>query len=82
MRGWGLLASPPVGAELVDASGLPERVKLTKSPREIEYLRRAARFADAGLRAAIDVAGEGQTDNDVATAAVPLTPGRPPSPAP
>jgi Xaa-Pro dipeptidase len=56
-------------AELVDASGLPERVKLVKSPREIAYLRKAAAFTDAGIRAALGAAAEGRTDNDVAAAA-------------
>ena len=44
-------------------------VKVTKSPREIEYIRRAARITDAGVTAAIDAAREGATDNDVAAAA-------------
>ena len=56
-------------AELVDASGLPERVKLVKSPREISHLRTAAGFTDAGIRAALGAAAEGRTDNDVAAAA-------------
>jgi len=56
-------------AELVDASGLPERVKLVKSPREVSYLRKAATFSDAGIRAALATAGSGRTDNDVAAAA-------------
>src|SRR4029453_18506560 len=35
-------------ATFVDASGVPERVKLVKSPQEVAYLRQAARFTDAG----------------------------------
>jgi Xaa-Pro aminopeptidase len=57
------------GASLVDASGLPERVKLVKSPREVAYLRQAAGYTDAGMRAALAAAAEGRTDNDVAAAA-------------
>jgi Xaa-Pro dipeptidase len=57
------------GARFVDASGLPERVKLTKSPKEIEFHRIAATFTDAGMRAALEAAKEGRTDNDVAAAA-------------
>jgi Xaa-Pro aminopeptidase len=53
----------------VDASGLPERVKLVKSPAEISHLRKAAAFTDAGIRAALGAAAEGRTDNDVAAAA-------------
>ena len=56
-------------ADLVDASGVPERVKLVKSPAEIAHLRKAASFTDAGIRAALAAAGEGRTDNDVAAAA-------------
>ena len=56
-------------AELVDASDVVSTVKVTKSPREIEYIRRAARITDAGGTAAIDAAREGGTDNDVAAAA-------------
>jgi Xaa-Pro dipeptidase len=56
-------------AAIVDASGLAERVKLVKSPREIECLRQAAAYTDAGIRAALGAAREGQTDNDVAGAA-------------
>ena len=57
------------GAELVDGSGFVASVKITKSPREIEYLRQAARITDAGIMAAIDAVAEGKTDNDVAAAA-------------
>ena len=56
-------------ADLVDASDLVSTVKITKSPKEIEYLRQAARMTDAGVLAAIEAAGEGKTDNDVAAAA-------------
>ncbi len=56
-------------ADLVDGSDLVSTVKITKSQREIEYLRQAARITDAGILAAIDAAGEGRTDNDVAAAA-------------
>jgi Xaa-Pro aminopeptidase len=63
-----LLAALP-NAAFVDASGLPERVKLIKSPQEVTYLRQAASFTDAGMRAALATAAEGRTDNDVAAAA-------------
>ena len=56
-------------ATFVDASGLPERVKLVKSPQEIAHLRTAATYTDAGIRAALAAAAEGRTDNDVAAAA-------------
>ena len=57
------------GASIVDASGLPERAKLIKSAQEVAYLRQAASFTDAGMRAALAAASEGRTDNDVAAAA-------------
>ena len=56
-------------AELVDASGLVDAVRFIKSSREIEHIQQAARFTDAGMNAAIEAAGEGQRDNDVAAAA-------------
>ncbi len=56
------------GAMLVDGSGLVEAVKMTKSPKEIEYLREAARITDLGTRATIQAAGEGKTDQDMAAA--------------
>jgi Xaa-Pro aminopeptidase len=55
-------------AELVDGSGFVSTVKITKSQKEIEYLREAARITDAGILAAIEAAGAGKTDNDVAAA--------------
>jgi Xaa-Pro dipeptidase len=56
-------------ATFVDASGLPERVKMKKSPSEIACHRLAASFTDAGMRAALESAREGRTDNEVAAAA-------------
>jgi Xaa-Pro aminopeptidase len=63
-----LRAALPDG-RFVDASGLPERVKMTKSPAEIAFHRTAASFTDAGMQAALAEAEEGRTDNDVAAAA-------------
>ncbi|HXJ79715.1 MAG TPA: Xaa-Pro peptidase family protein [Candidatus Methylomirabilis sp.] len=56
-------------ADLPDSSGIIERVRRVKSPREIEYIRQAGRYCAASLRAAIDAARPGATDNDVAAAA-------------
>lgn len=55
---------------LVDASGTVEQLRRIKSPRELDYIRETARITSAGMRAAIDEAGEGKTENDVAAAAV------------
>jgi Xaa-Pro dipeptidase len=64
----GLAAALP-RATLVDASGVPERVKLVKSPREVAYLREAGRLTDLGVRAALAIAAEGRADYEVAAAA-------------
>jgi len=56
------------GARLVDATGLVESLRAVKSPAEIGYIRRAARAAEAGLRAAIEAVAPGRTENDVAAA--------------
>ena len=60
-----LLAALP-SATFVDAAGLVEEGRLIKSPRELEYMRHAARAAEAGLRAGIDACRAGVTENDVA----------------
>ena len=56
-------------ASLVEAGGTIESVKVIKSQAEIEYIRQAAKLSTAGMQAAIDVAAEGKTDNEVARAA-------------
>ncbi len=52
----------------VDVSGTVEQVKVIKSPAEVEYIRQAANLSSAGMQAAVEVAGEGKTDNDLALA--------------
>src|SRR4028119_807149 len=42
--------------ELVEASDLVTRLRMVKSPAEIEYVREAARLADLGLDRAVEVA--------------------------
>ena len=64
----GLVAALPK-AGFVDGSGIVEAVKTVKSSREIEHIRAAAKTTEAGMAAAIDVAREGATDNDMAAAA-------------
>lgn len=51
-----------------DASGTVEACRLRKSPREIEFIRTAAKAAEAGMRAAIDAVEVGKTDRDVSAA--------------
>ena len=60
-----LIAALPA-ATFVDAAGLVEEGRLIKSPQELEYMRQAARAAEAGLRAGIDACRVGVTENDVA----------------
>lgn len=54
-----------LGTKLPDGSGIVEEVRLVKSPRELEYFRIAARFTEAGVRAAIEAIAAGKTENDV-----------------
>lgn len=61
----GLTAALP-GATFVDGSGLVEEGRMVKSEQEIEYIRQAARTAEAGLRAGIETCEVGVTENDVA----------------
>jgi Xaa-Pro aminopeptidase len=55
--------------DLTDCSGMIEHVRMVKSRTEIEYIRKAGEYCQASLRAAIDAAVPGATDNDVAAAA-------------
>lgn len=49
-----------------DGGGLVEKARLIKSPEEIEYIRRAADAAMAGMTAAIAAIEPGKTENDLA----------------
>ncbi len=63
------LAAALPGARLVDGSALSERVRMVKSPAEIEVIRQAARSTERGMEAAVAAIAEGRTENDVAAAA-------------
>ena len=52
--------------EWQDESDLAPRMRLIKSPAEIAYQRRAARAAEAGMQAAIDSAGVGVSEREMA----------------
>ena len=54
--------------ELVEASDLVTRLRMVKSPAEIEYVREAARLADLGLDRAVEKAGPGVFEGDVLAA--------------
>src|SRR6185312_1303852 len=53
-----------------DATDLVSRMRIHKSPAEVECLRQAARYTDAGFTAALAAVKPGATENDVAAAAV------------
>ena len=55
-------------ASFVDASDLVTLLRREKSPREIEYHRRAAELSDDGLDAAIELTHEGAFEGDILAA--------------
>ena len=55
-------------ASFVPTGGLVEKGRMIKSPREIEYIRKAAATAVAGLEAGIAATRPGATENEVAAA--------------
>jgi Xaa-Pro aminopeptidase len=56
-------------ATLVDFSGVLWELRLKKSPAEIDYLRAAARIADAAMRSAIEAASLGACEREPAAVA-------------
>ncbi len=54
---------------LADCSGIVEALRLVKSPREIEYVRQAARVSDIGLEAARRVIRAGVSELEIAAEA-------------
>jgi Xaa-Pro dipeptidase len=56
------------GANVTDGSGCIEKLRLVKSPQELEYIRRAARCAEKGMQAGMEAIKEGVTEDDVAAA--------------
>jgi Xaa-Pro dipeptidase len=56
-------------ADLIDCSSTVEKVRMIKSPQEIEYIRRGALAASEGTRQAVVAIAAGKTENDVAAAA-------------
>jgi Xaa-Pro dipeptidase len=51
---------------LADCSGIVETLRLVKSPREIEYVRKAAAVSDIGIQAARAVVREGVSEVEIA----------------
>ena len=65
---WSMLTSLLPEAEFADAMSLFYQCRSVKSEREIEYLRAAASFAEAGLAASSEKIKEGVTEKQLATA--------------
>ena len=63
------LAAQMSGLGFADGSALVLSARTLKSSAEIAHLRKAAAITDLGSAAAIEAAGEGKTDNDIAAAA-------------
>ena len=57
------------GARFVDASELVDRIKVIKSPEEMELVRRAALMQDRAMQAAFAAVKPGMRDTEVAAAA-------------
>lgn len=55
--------------ELLDASEMTGRIRMVKTPDEIDLMRRASRISDEAMRAGLDEIVEGATELDVAAAA-------------
>jgi Xaa-Pro dipeptidase len=53
------------GCEVVDGTSLVRDLRSVKSPRELEYVKRAARIADVGIEAATDTMRPGMTELEV-----------------
>lgn len=53
---------------LRDGAGLIEKLRAIKSPAEISALRKAAAYADAGMKAGLGVMRAGASENDVVAA--------------
>lgn len=62
-----LVAALP-DAEFIDATGVVDKVRLIKSPAEVEYIRQAARAAENGMRRGLEAIAAGKTDTEVAAA--------------
>ena len=54
-----------LGIDFVDGSGIIEEVRKIKSPIEVEFLKKAARFTEAGMQAGMKSLAENKTENEV-----------------
>lgn len=65
-QNWDKLASALPEATLVRASDVFRYARAIKTPEEVARLRRSAQIADRSIVAALDVAAEGVTENELA----------------
>jgi Xaa-Pro dipeptidase len=71
---WFLSASKVVklnelfGPRLIPTCGLVEELRMVKSSAEIELIRAAARYTEAGMEAAFDASGPGAIEDEIAGA--------------
>jgi Xaa-Pro dipeptidase len=63
------LAAALPAATFTDCSPIVERLRLVKSPREVAYMRLAARVSDAGIEAARAATRVGASERDIGIAA-------------
>lgn len=54
---------------LMSVNGLVEKCRAIKTPRELDFMRKAAKYTDIGVQAAYDGISAGLTENDAAAAA-------------
>lgn len=52
--------------ELVDCAGMVDQLRMIKSPAELDYIRKAAKAVNAGMRAGMDAIYEGNNEDNVA----------------
>ncbi len=62
----GLIQGLP-NATFVDATDILQTVRLVKSPKELEFVRKAGEIADIGFKAMLEAAEVGASDRDVWT---------------
>ncbi len=66
---FGRLTAGLPAAGWFDASEIVDSIRLIKSPAEIDYIRHAANISSQAMTAALDLAGEGRSDQDLAAVA-------------
>jgi Xaa-Pro aminopeptidase len=60
--------SATIGSAAVPMSGLVEKLRAVKSPREIEFFRESARVTEAGIAEGLAAVRAGATENEIAAA--------------